>query len=152
MGAHPATFRHHRTGGATMRGHVRERGKGNWYAVLSVRDPQTGKRKVRFISLPNCKGKREAQEKCADIILAIRNDTYVERDKTSLAQFLERWLAHVKTQVSPRTYGRYAEVVHNNLAPALGAVGLTKLRPEQISEAYSDALTGGRRDGAGGLS
>ena len=26
-----------------MRGHVRERGRGNWYAVLSVRDPETGK-------------------------------------------------------------------------------------------------------------
>ena len=134
-----------------MKGHVRERGKGNWYAVLSMRS-QTGRRKVKFISLPNCKGKRQAQEKCADIIRAMRNDTYVEPDKTHLAQFLERWLAHVKTQVSRRTYGRYAEIVHNNLVPALGAVGLTKLRPEQISEAYSEALTGGRRDGAGGLS
>jgi hypothetical protein len=43
-----------------MRGHVRERGKGRWYAVLSVRDPATGKRKVQFRSLPNCKTKREA--------------------------------------------------------------------------------------------
>jgi integrase len=34
-----------------MKGHVRERGKGNWYAVLSVRDAQTGKRRVKFISL-----------------------------------------------------------------------------------------------------
>ena len=45
-----------------MKGHVRERGKGNWYAVLSTRDPQTGKRKVRFISLPNANGKRDAQQ------------------------------------------------------------------------------------------
>ena len=35
-----------------MRGHVRERGKGNWYAVLSVRDPQTGKRKVKLAFPP----------------------------------------------------------------------------------------------------
>jgi hypothetical protein len=26
-----------------MRGHVRKRGKGNWYAVLSVRDPGAAK-------------------------------------------------------------------------------------------------------------
>jgi hypothetical protein len=44
-----------------MRGHVRERGKGNWYAVVSSQD-QTGKRKVKFISLPDAKGKREAQQ------------------------------------------------------------------------------------------
>jgi hypothetical protein len=38
-----------------MKGHIRERGKGNWYAVLSVRDPETGKRKVKFHALPECK-------------------------------------------------------------------------------------------------
>jgi len=135
-----------------MKGHVRERGKGNWYAVLSMRDAQTGKRKVKFVSLPDCKGKREAQEKCADIIRAMRNDTYVEPDKTTLAQFFERWLGHVKTQVSPRSSERYAEIVRNNLVPALGTMQLMKLRPEHISEAYGKALARGRRDRAGGLS
>jgi hypothetical protein len=70
-----------------MKGHVRERGRGNWYAVLSMRDPETGKRRVKFVSLPNCKGKREAQTKCADIISAMRGDTYIEPDKTTLGQF-----------------------------------------------------------------
>ena len=135
-----------------MRGHVRERGKDNWYAVLSMRDPETGKRRVKFVSLPHCKGKRQAQEKCAEIIRAMRNDTYVEPDKTTLAQFLERWLGQIKTQVSPRSYERYAEIVHNNLVPALGTVQLMKLRPEHISETYGKALAGSRRDRTGGLS
>src|SRR5215472_3811851 len=115
-----------------MRGHVRERGKGNWYAVLSVRDPQTGKRKVRFISLPNAKGKRDAQQALARIVTEINSGTYAEPDRTTLAQFLERWLAHIKTQVTPRTYEGYAEKVRNNLISTLGAIRLTKLRPEQI--------------------
>jgi integrase len=135
-----------------MTGHVRERGKGNWYAVLSMRDPQTGKRRVKFISLPDAKGKREAQQHLARIITELRTGACVEPDKTSVAQFLERWLAHIQTQVAPRTYGGYAEKVRNNLIPALGAIRLTKLRPEQISEAYSKALIGGRCDGKGGLS
>ena len=135
-----------------MKGHVRERGKGNWYAVLSVRDPQTGKRKVRFISLPNANGKRDAQQALARIVTEINSGTYAEPDKTTLAQFLERWLAHIKTQVTPRTYGGYAERVRNNIIPALGATRLIKLLPEQISEAYSKALTSGRCDGKGGLS
>jgi len=135
-----------------MKGHVRERGKGNWYAVLSMRDPQTGKRKVRFISLPNANGKRDAQQALARIVTEINSGTYAEPDKTTLAQFLERWLAHIKTQVTPRTYGGYAERVRNNIIPALGATRLIKLLPEQISEAYSKALTSGRCDGKGGLS
>src|SRR6516165_3018534 len=135
-----------------MKGHVRERGKGNWYAVLSVRDPQTGKRRVRFHSLPGCKGKREAQQECARIITELSKGAYVKPDKTSLAQFLERWLVHIRRQVSPRTYERYAEIVRNNIVPMLGAAQLDKLRAEDISTAYGRALKSGRRDGTGGLS
>jgi Phage integrase, N-terminal SAM-like domain len=65
---------------------------------------------------------------------------------------LERWLGQIKTKVSLRSWERYAEIVHNNIVPALGAVQLTRLRPKHISEGYSKALTGGRREGAGGLS
>jgi integrase len=135
-----------------MKGHVRERGKGNWYAVLSVRDPATGKRKVRFHSLPNCKGRRDAQQECARLVTELGSGSYVEPDKTTVADFLERWLIHIKTQVSPRTYERYAEIVRNNIIPALGAAQLIKLRPENISTAYGAALKAGRRDGGGGLS
>jgi hypothetical protein len=46
----------------------------------------------------------------------------------------------------------YAEKVRNNLIPALGAIRLTQLRPEQISEVYRKAMIGGRRNGKGGLS
>ena len=135
-----------------MRGHVRERGKGNWYVVLSTRDPQTGKRKVRWRSLPGAKGKREAQQECARILTEIQNGGYVAPDKTTVAQFLERWLAHMQTQVAPRTHRGYTEKVIN-LIPALGGIPLAKLKPEQISAAYSAALAGGRRDGKpGGLS
>ena len=135
-----------------MKGHVRERGKGNWYAVLSVRDPQTGKRKVKWRSLPGCKGKREAQHECARILTEMQSGGYIAPDKTTVAQFLERWLNHIKTQVEPSTYERYFELCTNNIIPALGGARLTKLRPEQISDALSGALADGRRDGReGGL-
>lgn len=135
-----------------MKGHVRERGKGNWYAVLSMRDPQTGKRKVKFVSLPGAKGKREAQQECARIVTEMSNGAFVEPGKTTLSQFLKRWLGHIETLVSPRTHERYAEITRNNLIPALGDANLTKLRPADISIAYGVALKSGRRDGAGGLS
>ena len=135
-----------------MRGHVRERGKGNWYAVLSVRDPATGKRKVQFRSLPECKGKREAQQALARIVTELDAGAFVEPNKTTVAEFLQRWLDHVQTQVQPRTHRGYTEKVVN-LIPALGGIPLSKLKPEQISAAYSAALAGGRRDGKpGGLS
>ena len=68
-----------------MKGHVRERGKGNWYAVLSTRDQQTGKRKVKFISLPDAGGKREAQQALAHILAELDSGTLVEPKKTTVA-------------------------------------------------------------------
>jgi integrase len=67
-------------------------------------------------------------------------------------QFLDRWLAHIKTQVSPKSCERYNELAKKNLVPLLGGVLLCKLKPMQISEAYATALASGRRDGKGGLS
>ena len=134
-----------------MKGHVRERGKGNWYAVLSTRDQQTGKRKVKFISLPDAGGKREAQQALAHILAELDSGTLVEPKKTTAAVFLARWLVHVKTQIGAASFERYRQYT-NVIIPILGAVPLTKLRPEQISEMYSKALDSGRHDGKGGLS
>jgi integrase len=81
----------------------------------------------------------------------MKGGTYLEPSKTTFAQFLEHWLDHVKSQISPRSHERYCEIVRKNIIPALGTVFLNKLRPAQISAAYSRALTSGRRDGKGGL-
>jgi hypothetical protein len=89
---------------------------------------------------------------CATLIAAIKAGTYIEPDKTTMLQFLERWLENTKANVAPRTHERYAEIVRKNIAPLIGTVVLSKLKPAHISEAYSKALSEGRRDGTGGLS
>jgi integrase len=86
------------------------------------------------------------------VISELSGGTYLEPNKTTMAQFLERWLDVVKSKIAPRTHERYVEIVRKNLNPLLGAVVLTKLRSMQISAAYAKALSGGRRDGRGGLS
>lgn len=136
-----------------MRGHVRERGPGNWYAVIDARDPLTGARKRKWVSLPGATGKRQAQIECARLIAeAQTGGLSLEPAKTTLSDYLERWLDYVKPNVSPRSHERYSEIVRKNLGPRLGSVKLARLKPEQIAAAYSDALTRGRRDGKGGLS
>lgn len=134
-----------------MKGHVRERGKGHWYAVIDIRDSATGKRKRKWHSLPNCKGKREAQDECARLVVQMKGGDYVEPSKLTLSQFFERWLKHIKPNVSPRTHERYGDLLNKNLAPFLGAKILSKLQPIEISEAYAKLLESGRRDGKGGL-
>ena len=83
-----------------MKGHVRERGAGNWYAVIETRDG-AGKRKRKWVSLPECKGKREAQTACGKLITEMNGGAYVEPSKTTLAQFFDRWLKHIKPTWHP---------------------------------------------------
>ena len=59
---------------------------------------------------------------------------------------------NIKANVSPRTHERYSEIANKNLVPLIGAAMLSKIKPVQISAAYSKALDSGRRDGDGGLS
>jgi len=71
--------------------------------------------------------------------------SYLEPRKTTLADFLGRWLDHIKSQVSPKTYERYSELVNKNIIPAMGALQLSRLKPAQISDAYAKALSGAAR-------
>jgi integrase len=133
-----------------MKGHIRERSPGRWAIVLEVRDPETGKRKRKWHSFKG--GKREAQVECARLIADLDSGAYLEPAKTTVGTFLDHWLNHIKSQISPRSFERYSEIVAKNIKPAIGAVILSKLRPSQISGAYDKALANGRRDGTGGLS
>jgi len=133
-----------------MKGHLKERSPGRWAIVLDVRDPATGKTCRRWHSFKG--GKRDAQIECARLISALKGGTYIDPNKITLAAFFARWLGHVRSQVSPRTFERYSEIVSKNILPSLGGTPLTRLRPAQISETYATALATGRRDGKGGLS
>jgi integrase len=133
-----------------MKGHLRERSPGHWAIVLDVRDPETGKRRRKWHSFKGTK--REAQIECARLVSEISGGAYIEPAKTTVGQFLDRWLEHMKSQVAPRTHERYSEIARKSIAPLLGNLLLPKLQPARISAAYAKALADGRRDGKGGLS
>jgi integrase len=133
-----------------MKGHIRERTPGHWAIVLEMRDPETGKRKRKWHSFSGTR--KEARVECARLITEMKNGSYVDATRETVAAFLERWIEHMRGQVSPRSLERYAELCRKNIAPLLGAVVLTKLQPAHISQAYAKALASGRRDGQGGLS
>jgi integrase len=133
-----------------MKGHIRERSPGRWAIVLEIRDPESGKRKRKWHSFKGTK--RGAQLECARLISEVERGTYLQPNKTTLAEFLEQWLTDVKPRVSPKTHERYAQVCRKNVMPLLGAVILAKLKPAQIAAALTKALANGRRKDKGPLS
>ena len=91
-----------------MRGHVRERGKGRWYAVIDIRDPATGARRRKWISLPDCKGRRQAQLAIARILAELQSGASIDPSKIAVTEFLDRfdrdWII---THVSAHSHERY---------------------------------------------
>jgi integrase len=132
-----------------MKGHIRERSPGHWAIILDIPDPKTGKRRRKWHSFKGTK--KQARIESARLISVVQAGNYLEPSKTTLGAFLTRWLDHIKSQVTPKSHERYSGIVNQNIIPALGAIHLTKLKPAQMSAAYSAALANGRKDGSGGL-
>ncbi len=115
-----------------MRGSIRRRGVKSWELTIDLgRDPVTGQRQRRFA---NVKGtRRDAERVLAARIHAIETGTDIDAPKITVAEYLQRWLRdYAKPDVAPRTYERYAEIVTRHLAPKLGMVTLSQLRPAHI--------------------
>jgi integrase len=129
-----------------MKGHLRERSPGHWAIVIDVRDPQTGKRRRRWHSFKGTK--REAQTRCAQLIAELETGTNIDPARISVAAYLDRWLAHMRTQISPRSYELYGESIAN-IVPHIGHFVLSKLQPDAIAVMYATALDRGGQRGEG---
>ncbi len=73
--------------------------------------------------------------------------------KTTLGEFLERWLKdYAWSTLAPRTAEGYESIIRSHLVPSLGNILLTQLKPEHLQQYYSEKLSDGRYDGKGALS
>ena len=133
-----------------MKGHLKERSPGHWAIVLSLRAGKS--RKLKWHSFKGTK--RQAQAECARLITALKEGSYVEPSKRTLADHLksrlEQWESSKK--ISAKTAERYAELINNQIVPHLGAFTLQKLSVMDIENWHNNLASSGRRDGKGGLS
>lgn len=135
-----------------MRGHIIKRYKGSYSIVINLGiDPTTGKRKQQWVSIKSTK--KDAEKKLAELLHQLDVGIFTKSDKTTLADYLERWLKeYCGPNLAPRTAEGYQYIVRSHLIPTLGKITLTQLKPEHIQRMYSEKLSTGRQDGKGGLS
>jgi integrase len=113
-------------------------------------DPQ-GRRKQQWLSAKGTK--KEAEKRLSELLHQLDTGTFMRPSKTTLAEFLERWLKdYAWPNLAPRTAEGYEHIIRRHLVPALGNMTLMQLKPEHLQRYYSEKLTGGRCDGKEGLS
>jgi integrase len=129
-----------------MKGHLRERSPGHWAIVIDVRDPTTGERKRKWHAFKGTK--RSAQVECARLITEREGGAYIDPKRVTVAAYLDRWLGHMRTQISARSCELYGESIAN-IVPHIGHVILSKLQPASIAAMYATALERGGQRGEG---
>ena len=129
-----------------MRGSIfKQKGQaeGSWTIVLSLgRDPATGKRKQRWVTVRG--SKHEAEKQLREMLTANDQGMIIKPSKTTLAVFLDKWLKEYSwANLAPRTAEGYEHMARKYLIPSLGNILLTTLKPEHLLSYYNDRRAAG---------
>jgi integrase len=130
-----------------MKGHIRRRGTQSWELKYDAgSDPLTGKRRIRYQSFKGTK--RDAQLELARRIAQNAAGESVDPSKTTLAEFLDRWLRDwAALNVGGKALERYQSVVKLYVVPHIGTIQVQKLRAVHLQELYAKLLRAGGRGG-----
>ncbi|MDP2919614.1 MAG: tyrosine-type recombinase/integrase [Dehalococcoidia bacterium] len=126
-----------------MRGHIEKRGKDSYSLAISMgKDANTGKYKYQWTTVKGTK--KEAEKRLSEILNQLDTGMFMRPGKTTLAEYLERWLKdYAKPNLSPRGYERYESICRVHLIPSLGNIPLTQLKPEHLQKLYTVKLNNG---------
>lgn len=118
------------------RGTIQSRSPGSYRIRYSLgSDPVSGKR--RWVTATVRGTKKDAERELTRRLRTVDTGEHVDPSRMTVADWLKLWLASTKTEVSPKSHERYAEIVRCYLTPTLGPVGLQRLTPSDIQRAYN---------------
>jgi integrase len=138
-----------------VKGHPKADGKCSgrcirWYPRLELPRAPDGTR--RFEALGGYPTRAQAEAALADALARRSHGLTLDPAKLTVNQYLDRWLAHVRTSLRARTVARYAALLRDHIRPHVGARPLKQLTPLEVQAVYDRLAVGGRRDGKpGGL-
>jgi Phage integrase, N-terminal SAM-like domain len=129
------------------RGSLRRRGAQTWELKYDVgTDPLTGRRRIRYASFKG--SKRGAALELARLVAEHASGNSVDPNRTTVAEFLQRWLDWAGAHISRKTHERYCEVVRLYVTPHIGALPIQKLRPVHLVDLYATLQERGGSQGA----
>src|SRR5262245_30807786 len=128
-----------------MKGNITRRGKRSWRLKYDVAADGAGRRKICYVTL---KGTRtEAQKEAAKILAAAAVGEHVDASRETVSAFVERWLRDwADSNVSNRTWTRYAQLLRKHLCARTGSVPIQRLRAADLQAVYAAMAKDGLAD------
>jgi integrase len=121
-----------------------------WYPRIELPRGPDGKR--RLVSLGGYSTRKQAEAAVTMELQRRSNGLGLEPHRLTVNQYLDRWLAHIRTIRRARTVARYRSLLGHHVRPYIGGQLLGKLEPLQVQGVYDQLAVGGRKDGkSGGL-
>src|SRR5436190_17080739 len=114
-----------------MRGNITRRGSRSWRLKFEgERDPQTGERKTRYVTVKGTK--KDAERELTRMLAELDTGTAVAPDKVTVGEYVSAWIAN-HAGLAPKTRERYGQLADKQIIPHLGATLLQKLRPQHVA-------------------
>jgi len=130
-----------------MTGNITRRGKHSWRLKFeaSERDPVTGQRATRFVTVRGTK--KDAQRELTRQLAEVENGMAVDPSRLTVAEHLRSWIADAD-RLGGKTRERYIALIEQQIVPHLGNIALQKLRPAHIEDWHAFLLRSGGKGGA----
>ncbi len=123
---------------AKNRGHnegtIYQRPDGRWCAQVSL----SGRRLTHY-----AKTQRDCRDWLKETIAQVDSGLTIEGARTTLAEYLGKWLEIAKPSLRPNTSIQYTWIVRQYITPEIGSIRLKDLRPDHIQALLSDNLEAG---------
>lgn len=119
-------------------GTIRKRNNGMWEARYTPGRDSRGRQIQRSVYGAT---QDEVRQKLTAVLNSIDQKTYIEPNKTTLAEWLRHWLEeYAKDSTKPHTYDHYVAICENHIIPALGSIKLQAVTTSHLQRLYRDLL------------
>ena len=114
-------------------GSVYQTKDGRWRAAVSIgwKQSETGEPIWRRKVVTGAT-RYEVQEELKKLLRDQQRGINIDPAKRTVAEFLQAWLEGIKRDVAPATYVSYEAAVRLHIAPRIGKILLSKLRPDDV--------------------
>ena len=120
-----------------MKGSITRRGKASWRIKFDLPAGPDGKRRSRFMTVRG--GKKDAQQKLSEQLVAVGKGEYVEASKTTIAQHvrarIDVW--HGAGDIGDATRERYNVLLKKQISPHIGSEALQRLGTAEVQAWHS---------------